>query len=235
MKAVYLALCAALLINSFQAAAGVVIGGTRLVYPGGKKEATITVKNPDDIPYLVQSWVNADLEGNVKAPFLVTPPLFRLNGGKENTLRVVKTAQPLPEDRESVFWFSVKTVPPEAEGKGNHLQIAVRTRIKLFYRPASLPGSPEEAAGKVRWERSGNTLKAINDSPYYLSFSTVSVAGEKNQGAADGGAVRHAGLYPAAFSHRQTGELAGDQRLRRPERSAPTSVVMARLIARGAV
>ncbi len=124
MKVVYLALCATLLLNSFQAAAGVVVGGTRLVYPGGKKEATITVKNPDDIPYLVQSWVNADLEGNVKAPFLVTPPLFRLNGGKENTLRVVKTAQALPEDRESVFWLSVKTVPPEAEGKGNHLQIA---------------------------------------------------------------------------------------------------------------
>ncbi|EMF5055759.1 MULTISPECIES: fimbrial biogenesis chaperone [Serratia] len=179
MKVVYLALCATLLLNSFQAAAGVVVGGTRLVYPGGKKEATITVKNPDDIPYLVQSWVNADLEGNVKAPFLVTPPLFRLNGGKENTLRVVKTAQALPEDRESVFWLSVKTVPPEAEGKGNHLQIAVRTRIKLFYRPASLVGLPEEAAKKVRWERSGNTLKAINDSPYYLSFSTVSVAGEK--------------------------------------------------------
>lgn len=110
----------------------------------------------------------------------MTPPLFRLNGGKENTLRVVKTAQALPEDRESVFWLSVKTVPPEAEGKGNHLQIAVRTRIKLFYRPASLVGLPEEAAKKVRWERSGNTLKAINDS-YYLSFSTVSVAGEKSK------------------------------------------------------
>lgn len=55
-------------------------------------------------------------------------------------------------------------MPPEAEGKGNHLQIAVRTRIKLFYRPASLVGLPEEAAKKVRWERSGNTLKAINDS-----------------------------------------------------------------------
>lgn len=148
MKPVYIALCAALLINSFQVAAGVVIGGTRLVYSGAKKEATIRVKNPDDMPYLVQSWVNADLEGNVKAPFMVTPPLFRLNGGRENTLRVMKTAQALPEDRESVFWLSVKSVPPEAEGTGNHLQIAVRTRIKLFYRPASLSGSLEEAAKK---------------------------------------------------------------------------------------
>ncbi|MCP1107101.1 molecular chaperone [Serratia nevei] len=174
-----IALCFALLLGSFQAAAGVVIGGTRLVYPGGQKEATITVKNPDDIPYLVQSWVNTDLEGSVKAPFLVTPPLFRLNGGKENTLRIVKTSQALPADRESVFWLSVKTVPPEAEGKGNHLQIAVRTRIKLFYRPAALSGSPEEAAKKVRWERRGNTLTAINDSPYFLNFSSVSVVGEK--------------------------------------------------------
>ncbi|WP_268628645.1 fimbrial biogenesis chaperone, partial [Escherichia coli] len=84
----------------------------------------------------------------------------------------------LPQDRESLLWVNVQEIPPTPK-QDNVLQVAIRTRIKLFYRPASLAGSPEEAASKVRWERSGNTLKAINDSPYYLSFSTVSVAGEK--------------------------------------------------------
>ncbi|MFZ1874902.1 MAG: molecular chaperone [Chania sp.] len=176
MKAAFILLIAAL--SQFSAQAGVIIGGTRLVYNGAQKEATITVKNPDDIPYLVQSWANTKVEGTEKAPFLITPPLFRLDGKQENTLRVVRVAGQLPEDKESLFWLSVKSVPP-SEGKGNQLQIAVRTRIKLIYRPAGLKGSLDDAAQALRWQRSGNSLQAINDSPYYLSFYAVSLANEK--------------------------------------------------------
>lgn len=176
MKAVFILLIAVL--SQFSVQAGVIIGGTRLVYNGAQKEATITVKNPDDIPYLVQSWANTTVEGTEKAPFLITPPLFRLDGKQENTLRVVRVAGQLPEDKESLFWLSVKSVPP-SEGKGNQLQIAVRTRIKLIYRPAGLKGSLDDAAKALRWQRSGNSLQAINDSPYYLSFYSVSLANEK--------------------------------------------------------
>ncbi|OMQ21039.1 fimbrial biogenesis chaperone [Serratia oryzae] len=176
MKAAFILLIA--ILSPFSAYAGVIIGGTRLIYNGAQKEATITVKNPDDIPYLVQSWANTNIEGTEKAPFLITPPLFRLDGKQENTLRVVRIAGQLPEDKESLFWLSVKSVPP-SEGKGNQLQIAVRTRIKLIYRPAGLKGSLEEAAKALRWQRNGNNLQAFNDSPYYLSFYSVSLANEK--------------------------------------------------------
>ncbi|AHG20033.1 long polar fimbrial chaperone LpfB [Chania multitudinisentens RB-25] len=176
MKTMFILLIAAL--SHFSVQAGVIIGGTRLVYNGAQKEATITVKNPDDIPYLVQSWANTKVEGSEKAPFLITPPLFRLDGKQENTLRVMRVAGQLPEDKESLFWLSVKSVPP-SEGKGNQLQIAVRTRIKLIYRPAGLKGSLDDAARALRWQRSGNTLMAMNDSPYYLSFYSVSLANEK--------------------------------------------------------
>lgn len=176
MKTVFILLVAA--FSHFSVQAGIIIGGTRLVYNGAQKEATITVKNPDDIPYLVQSWANAKIEGNEKAPFLITPPLFRLDGKQENTLRVVRVAGQLPEDKESLFWLSVKSVPP-SEGKGNQLQIAVRTRIKLIYRPAGLKGSLDDAARALTWKRNGNTLTATNSSPYYLSFYSVSLANEK--------------------------------------------------------
>lgn len=39
------------------AQAGVVIGGTRVIFDGNKKEASISVNNPDNIPYLIQSWI----------------------------------------------------------------------------------------------------------------------------------------------------------------------------------
>ncbi|QGY26852.1 fimbria/pilus periplasmic chaperone [Escherichia coli] len=47
------------------------------------------------------------------------------------------------KDRESVFWFNVLELPPkpDAEKVANQslLQLAFRTRIKLFYRPEEIP------------------------------------------------------------------------------------------------
>ena len=44
---------------STMASAGVVIGGTRVVYSCDKSDATITVKNNEAaIPYLIQTWVD---------------------------------------------------------------------------------------------------------------------------------------------------------------------------------
>lgn len=180
MRVVDTLLAAGLVISSTWVNAGVVIGGTRLIYDGAKPESTITVKNPDTFPYLIQSWVNTEEEGKdkVKAPFIITPPLFRLDGGKENTLRVVKTATSLPQDKESIFWLSVKSVPPtDSEHKGNMLQIAIRSKIKLIYRPAKLPGNLLTAAKALQWKRDGNTLQAVNNSPYYLSFYAIKAAG----------------------------------------------------------
>jgi len=49
--------CAVISASVSVANAGVIIGGTRVVYDGNKKEASIDVNNPDKTPYLIQSWV----------------------------------------------------------------------------------------------------------------------------------------------------------------------------------
>ncbi|WP_223346554.1 fimbria/pilus periplasmic chaperone, partial [Escherichia coli] len=40
-------------------------------------------------------------------------------------------------DRESLFYYNVREIPPKS-GKANTLQIALQTRIKLFWRPKAL-------------------------------------------------------------------------------------------------
>ena len=82
------------------------------------------------------------MNGNKKHRFIITPPLFKLDPDKNNVLRIVNIEDTLPKDRESVYWINVKAIPAksaENENK-NVLQIAVRTRLKLFYRPKGLPG-----------------------------------------------------------------------------------------------
>lgn len=161
--------------TSLPATAGVVIGGTRLVYDGAGKEATISVINPEKkSPYLIQSWVeNQNIADSSKPPFIVTPPLFRLDSGKENLLRVMRTGGNLPQDRESLYWLSIKSIPATNKTDQNQLLISVKSRIKLIYRPEGLVGDPGEAWKKITFVREGNMLKATNPTPFYISFHTI--------------------------------------------------------------
>jgi chaperone protein EcpD len=137
---------------------------------------------------LVQVWID---DGNANAapekidvPFNVAPQLFRIEPHKNQSLRIVYTGESLPQDRETVFWLNTLDIPPKPKDSGdrNLLQFAVRTRIKLFFRPAKLAGSSQDAAGKlvckqVVSDKSGKAaLRCQNASPYYISVSELSIS-----------------------------------------------------------
>jgi P pilus assembly protein, chaperone PapD len=158
--------------------AGVVIGGTRVIYDGGKKEASISVKNQDSTPYLIQSWVNLPTGGTEKTPFIVTPPLYRLDKDQQNVERII-LAGTLPQDKESLYWLNIKAIPAAAR-KENSLQIAIKTQIKLIYRPSGLKGQiPEELAGSLKWQRAGDKVQVTNPTSFVMNFNEITVAGKK--------------------------------------------------------
>jgi chaperone protein EcpD len=169
------------------AMASVTISGTRIVYPLENREVTVKLQNDRTDPALVQVWMD---EGNASAkpeeggaPFVLTPPIFRMDGSKSQTLRMMYTGDALPQDRESVFWLNVLDVPPKAKESPdvNTLQFAFRTRIKVFARPKGLAGSPEQAAKDLAWkivpseDKKGYAVSATNSSAYHVSFSEIDV------------------------------------------------------------
>ncbi|MFH2359829.1 molecular chaperone [Klebsiella sp. KE9767] len=159
---------------------GVTVGGTRLIYDGSKKEASLSVTSTDSNPYLIQSWVEAQTDGGEKAPFIITPPLFRLEGNQQNVLRIVRTGGSLPEDRESLYWMNVKSIPAASKKEGvNTLQIAVKTRIKLIYRPQGVKGMPEDVTEQLSWRQSGSKLTVTNPTPFVMNFQQVKVGGRE--------------------------------------------------------
>lgn len=170
--------CAVISASVSVANAGVIIGGTRVVYDGNKKEASIDVNNPDKTPYLIQSWVETLNGGAEKAPFIITPPLYRLDGGQQNIERVVVIGN-LPQDKESLYWLNIKAIP-SAPKKDNTLQIAIKTRIKLIYRPAGLKSQqPQELSHQLTWRRNGNQLQVTNPTSYVINFNEISLGGKK--------------------------------------------------------
>ena len=112
---------------------------------------------------------------------MLPPPVSRVEPQKGQTVRITWLGQTLPKDKESLFWFNVLEVPPKAKESDNQsmLQLAFRTRIKLFFRPTGLKGEPTEAAKNLKWSqtRQGQkvVLSAKNDSPYYVSLASASL------------------------------------------------------------
>ena len=116
--------------------------------------------------------------GTEKAPFIITPPLYRLDQGQQNVMRIVR-AGILADNKESMYWLNIKSIP-SAEKKENTLQVAVKTRIKLIYRPESLKGvSPESQADKLTWQKTGNDIQVNNPTNYYMNFNEINVSGKK--------------------------------------------------------
>lgn len=158
--------------------AGTQIGATRVIYTEGKKEASISINNKDTSPYLIKSWVeNTDQSGT---HFMVTPPLFRLDANQKNVIRIFKANNPLPTDRESLFFLNVTSIPASSsEEDRNTLQIAVRTKMKLIYRPKSLiKDIPEDFSNKITWEISGSTITGKNLSPYFMNLTQITLNGK---------------------------------------------------------
>lgn len=167
-----------LLFFIFEAYANVTISGTRVIYEGNKREASILVTNQDENrPYLIQSFISVDENGK-KAPFIVTPPLFRLDGGKENILRIMRTGGDLPLDKESVFYLNVKAIPSAQDNMQNTLFITVKTRIKLFYRPEKIQGDAEESYKLLTFRRLGKQLEVKNPSNYYVTINQLKIGNQ---------------------------------------------------------
>ena len=182
------ALGAALLIAcvAFPAAqANVLVGGTRVILPAKEGEVTVRLTNDNDRPALVQAWID---RGDAKAtpdtvdtPFLVTPPMFRMEPGRDQSLRILYTKEPLPADRESLFWLNVLEVPPKPAdmeaASTNYLQLALRSRLKLFYRPQNLAGDPATAPEQLAFRAgAAGELVVSNPTPYYITLYKLTVA-----------------------------------------------------------
>jgi chaperone protein EcpD len=126
---------------------------TRVVAYAADKETPVDIINDAPQAYMVQSWLE-DMQGNDdNIPLILTPPVMRLDGKQQGKLRLVVIPSGIPQDRESVYWLAVQEIPPKsANDGGNKLVMAIRSRIKVFVRPAGLKSEAARTAVKqLQW------------------------------------------------------------------------------------
>lgn len=178
---------------SFSSMADIVIIGTRVIYPEEEREVTIRLDNLGDKESLAQVWVDSGdpdaTPETAKAPFTITPPISRINGGKSQVLRMIYTGERLPSNKESLFWLNVLEIPATKYGKKNELKLAIRSRIKIFYRPHELTGNSIQAGKKIMWKKVRGGIEAYNPTPYFVSLANISEDNEGKSIIASGGMI----------------------------------------------
>ncbi|PNF13476.1 molecular chaperone [Enterobacter cancerogenus] len=177
-----LVIMASVLSASASSWAAIALDRTRAIIPGNEKSISLTISNENkEKPYLAQAWLEDKNGKKISTPFMVTPPVQRVEPGKKSMVRInaLPEAASLPQDRESVYWLSVREVPPKSE-RPNVLQVALQTRIKLYYRPAAI--LPERF---TRWDdqlilhRVSNGFRIENPTPFYMTVISISGAAKK--------------------------------------------------------
>ncbi|WP_081280449.1 fimbrial biogenesis chaperone [Stenotrophomonas maltophilia] len=173
----------------------VAIPTTRVVFPAAQKSVSVPIHNLGGFPVLVQSWISdGDPDQSPEAstaPFVLAPPMVRLEPGQSKYIRVQQLAAQAPSDEvEHLYWLNVLALAPKQHhADQGQLELSVRSRYKLLFRPAGLSSRPVNQAVSVTWSvdrvDGARVLVARNASAYVLNLGSVDIVSGRNRSALD--------------------------------------------------
>ncbi|MGM0939174.1 MAG: fimbria/pilus periplasmic chaperone [Pseudomonadota bacterium] len=173
------------LLNSV-AHAAVSMDRTRVIFDGGQKSISLNISNNNkQLPYLAQGWIENAEGQKIQSPLVVLPPVQRLEPGKSSQVKIeaLPAISTLPQDRESLFYFNLREIPPKSD-KPNTLQIALQTRVKLFYRPKAI--IPEKnsvpSQEKLTLDKQDGQFIVKNPTPYYVTIINATAKVKSSEG-----------------------------------------------------
>ncbi|MEX0425281.1 molecular chaperone [Providencia rettgeri] len=166
----------------------------RKTFLEGEKSVSYRIRNAtSNTPYLVQATMEKldeskgvqVLSDNSEIPFMITPPLHKLEAGQSYHWRVMFIGNPekLPKDRESIYIAKFRAIPPLDEKIDEKKESTVFTSIqalhfKVYYRPKSLEKlKVEEEQSKLTFKVEGDNVVVTSSSPIYMYFDTLNIGG----------------------------------------------------------
>lgn len=161
---------------SFSAFSAIVVEGTRVIY-NEKEGAIVSVKNTHSGPLLlVQSWIETP-DNKAKPPFIITPPLFRLDINRKYIMKIERVSAGLPTDRESLFWVNINAIPAQEKNQKNQMSFSLQNRVKLFYRPEPIREMANEYYKKIKFSHQNGKLLLNNITPFHVNFYSLALNG----------------------------------------------------------
>lgn len=160
---------------SYSAHAALILDQNRVIFPASETQvAIVKVDNPTGNDFLMQSWVE-DKDGRAQENIFVDPPLSKIKSHHKVALRITTiNSQIADKNEEQLYWLNVKEIPKlETDSTQPRLAIVMRTRVKVLYRPKSVPARMHKEYSQVEWHHTGSGLVIHNPTPHYITFNKV--------------------------------------------------------------
>lgn len=154
-----------------QTYAGVSVVGTRFFVYDNKK-INVKLMNDNESDYLIKSEIK-----NLKKShdFIVSPPLFIIKKNQSNIFNIIPNNVKFNHDE--VFDLVITAIPKSNISNNNHINLSVRSHLKLIYRHKSIDDSILKLLKIKQYSNQENTF--LNPT---LSFLTVYISCDiKNQ------------------------------------------------------
>ena len=163
----------------------IIVNGTRFIYSEDTAEITIQMTNTGSSPSLAQIWLDEGdpekLPEDITTPFIITPPIARVDAGNGQSLRIKKAADKriAATDRESLWWLNILDIPSVDKSKvtenSSMLNLAIRSRFKFFWRPAGL-GERQNAESKMQILANNSDITLVNPTPFFITVADIVTA-----------------------------------------------------------
>lgn len=165
------------MFNSFSVSAAIALDRTRVIFDGDNKSVSLKVTNDNKhLPYLLQSWIENENNEKISSPFIILPPLQRIEPAQTSQMKIVSLPDvtKLNQEEESVFYLNVREIPPKSK-KNNVMQIALQSRIKLFYRPKAIKVIDNDIIwnSKLSVNKVKDKIVINNFSPYFITITSA--------------------------------------------------------------
>ncbi|HIE4217611.1 TPA: fimbrial biogenesis chaperone [Proteus mirabilis] len=169
-------------LNAF-AVQNIALDKTRIIYIP-KDKNIITVYNKSESPFLIQAKIkqNNNISKNNLEAGIVAPPLFRVEPDSKFTTNIIINSDNFPDDRESLLYLYILSIPSLEKKENNNnssISIASESVLKVFYRPLKIDENKNELLNNLSFNHKDNNLIIDNKSPYYVTFSDITLDKEK--------------------------------------------------------
>lgn len=165
------------LLTANSAFAALALDATRYIYKGDKQTLSAVVENQSKSDFGAQVWLDNIVEKDTRPTFIATPSFFKVKGGGKQVFRILKVTDHMPKDKESIYWLNLQEIPPKKKGGG--LVMAIRTKVKMIYRPESLVGGRQGAEKNLTVSYLPGEQWLENSTPYIFAIEDVTDSHDK--------------------------------------------------------
>ncbi|WP_099075445.1 fimbrial biogenesis chaperone [Proteus alimentorum] len=157
------------------------INKDKFIFIESKNQEIIEIKNNTDNDYFIQSWISHYDENNrTELPFMITPPLFKIENNEHYSLKIFKIDEIEKKDRETLYRVNIKRIPllSDSDEDKNLLHISMNSVYNLIYRPISIEKNAVDAYKKIEFLKNKKHELIINNpTPYFITLMKISFNG----------------------------------------------------------